>query len=168
MASSTVFGTRIPYLYVLSQCLWVFEMMRSRFHNTDLTHHAKAGSSDSMFSTVYSASWTGYESFISFIFFHVVLPSFHLSFTSQPFVVITRSCVPIDVVTNASCCSTCVPSVLTYTIFVKKYWTVALFINLGGEILSNEIRCQFRRMAVLLLNLMHSGIENWIVWCYSD
>ena len=106
IASSTVLVTRIPYLWVLSQYLCVFEMMRSRFRYTNLTHHEKDGSSDILFSTAYSASWTGYEYFISFSLFHVVLPSFHFRFTSQPFVVVTRCCIPLDVVTNASCCST--------------------------------------------------------------
>ena len=51
---------------------------------------------------------------------------------------------------------------------VKQYWMVALFINLVKEILSNEILCQCRRMAVLILDLIHYGIDNWIVRCYSD
>ena len=116
MASSTALGTRIPYLWVLSQYLCIFKMMRSLFSHTNFTHHTKAGSSHILFSTAYSSSWTGYESFISFSLFHVVLPSFYLRFTSQVFVVVTRCWVLLDVVMNASCYSTCVPSVLTYMI----------------------------------------------------
>ena len=39
----------------------------------------------------------------------------------------------------------------------------ALLINLGEEILRNDTRCQCRCMAVLILNLIHYGINNWIV-----
>ena len=112
MSSLTVLGMRIPYLWVLSQYLCVFDMMWSRFRNKILTHHVKDGSSGILFYTAYSVSWSAYESVISFSLFHVVFPSFHLRFTSQPFIVVTWRCVPLGVVTNASCCSTCVLSVL--------------------------------------------------------
>ena len=79
-----------------------FPMMWLRFANTCRIHHANAGSPKIQICTAYSAICTGYEFFLSLRVSHVVIPSFHSTRTSTPFIVSMRRFVLVRVVMNAS------------------------------------------------------------------
>ena len=101
LASAPIFGILIPNLCVFTQYFdLTFAIMR--FLYPQGTHQAKAGSSAILDATVYSATWTGYASFISLRATQVVLPSFCLMRSSHPWVVSFLHLMPLDVVTNAS------------------------------------------------------------------
>ena len=77
-ASFTVFGIRIPYLCVFCQYLLaVLDIIQSRFFNTCLVHQYNEGSSEILLWTDYSASWIGYDSFTSLIWFHLTYGWMH-------------------------------------------------------------------------------------------
>ena len=119
----TFFGISIPYLWVRIQYLdLILARIRLRFFKSYGAHHANAGSNEIWFWTAYSASWTGYDSFIYLSAIQVVLPSFHFTSIHQPFVVGRRRFTPCALVENASCILTWFPSHRCSAISSKRTW----------------------------------------------
>ena len=116
-ASCTDLGILTPNFCFRNQYFdFSFQMMRLRFASTCRIHHANSGLPAIRWCTTYSAICTGCEFFISLRVTHVMLLSIHWTRTSTPFVVSLWLFSPIQVVINASCTFTSVPSYLRSTI----------------------------------------------------
>ena len=121
--SCTDLGILTPNLCVRAQYFdFRFPVMRLRFASTCRIHHSNAGSPSIRRCTAYLAICTGYEFFISLRVTHSVLPSFHCTSTSTPFVVSLRLFSPVHVVMNVSCYFTSLPSYLCSTISRNRTW----------------------------------------------
>ncbi len=83
----------------------------SLLHRARGAHHWKAGNSETLFATVCSATWTGYDSLASFSLDQVVDPLRQSTLISQPTVVCTRRLTPFLDATKASDSCTSFPSV---------------------------------------------------------
>ena len=120
-SSCTDLGILTPNFCVRSQYFDLrFPMMRLRFASTFRIHHEYSGSPTIRRCTAYLAICTGYEFFISLRVAHVVIPSFHWTRTSTPFVVSLQRFFPVRVEMKASCSFTSVPLYLWSTI----YWNM--------------------------------------------
>ena len=101
-ASGTDLGILTQNLCVQTQYFdFSFPMMWLRFTSTCQIHHANAGSPAIRSCTVYSAICTGYDFFLSLRVTHFVLPSFHCTRASTPFVIYLLSFVSVRFVMNA-------------------------------------------------------------------
>ena len=90
-AACTDFEILTPNLCVRTQYFdFSFTMMQLHFNSTCWIHHENTGSPAIQRCTAYSVICTGYEFFISSRVIHVVLPYFHWTRTSNPFVVSLR------------------------------------------------------------------------------
>ena len=115
--SCTDLGILTQNLCVQTQYFdFTFPMMRLHFANTCQIHHANSGSPTIRWCTTYLAICTGYEFFVSLRVTYVVLPSFHWTRTSTPFVVYLRHFGPVRILMKTSCSFTSVPSYLWSTI----------------------------------------------------
>ena len=103
MASFAVLGTITPYL-----CVFFFKLaltapiIHSRFLSIKGVHQSKAVSYMSLLAAEYSATWMGYDYFMSLRGTHVSVPYFHSTHTNQPFVVCLRYFLPLFAVVNPS------------------------------------------------------------------
>ena len=113
-----------PKLCVQTQYFdFIFSMMWLHFASTCRIHRANSESPEIWRCAVYSAICKGYELFISLRVTHIVLPSFHWTSTSTPFVVSMWRFYPVHTVMNASCSFTLLPSYLRPTIsWNRTYW----------------------------------------------
>ena len=97
-------GILKPKLCVRTQYFdFSFPMTQLRFPSTFRIHHTNTGLYAIRRCTACSSICTGYEFLILLRVTHVVLPSFHWTSISTPFVVFLWHFVPVPVVMNASC-----------------------------------------------------------------
>ena len=97
-ASSTVLGTLIPNLCVsLWYLLLTAAMILCLFFKTWVVHQENAGSSLIPIASAYSATSTGYDSFMSLNLSHEVDFSFHSIQSCHPLVVLCLCVLPCNV-----------------------------------------------------------------------
>jgi len=103
-ARLTVFGNSSPNFsfFLRYRVDLVALMIRSHFLSVYGTHQAKAGSCTSLFTTAYSATWTGCEFRRSFSASQLVDPSFQCRQSCHPLVVFLGHHLPCLLTKNPS------------------------------------------------------------------